>query len=79
MVPEFIEIIGSPWNLLPPGLHRSSLFDIENRYAYNNSRRRLFDGLVEASKKLNFAGCQNLYGSTTIFVGTGLNLRRRRG
>ncbi len=61
MVPEFIEIIGSPWNLLPPGLHTSSLVDVENRYAYNNPRRRLFDGLVEASGNLNFAGCRNLY------------------
>jgi len=61
MLPNFIEILGSPWNLLPPGIHQSNLSDVENRYAYNHSRRRLFDGLVEASKILNLAGCQSLY------------------
>jgi len=61
MIPEFIEVFGSPWDLLPLGLHHSTLSDVENRYVYNQDRKRLFDGLIEASKNLRLAGCRCIY------------------
>ena len=61
MIPELIAVTGSPWPVLPAGIHGADLSSIESRFASNEWRRNLFAGLVEASKHLAYAGCQRLY------------------
>ena len=61
MIPELIAIEGSPWPVLPIGIHRADLSAIKGRYASNVWRRALFSGLVKASRHLASAGCRRLY------------------
>ena len=61
MLPNFVQLAGVPWPVLPAGIHSADLKSIELRYAYNSSRRRLFGGLLKASVNLSVAGCHQLY------------------
>lgn len=61
MMPEFIELPGAPWPVLPAGVHSASLNSVADRFASNAWRRQLFDGLFRASQALVHAGCQQLY------------------
>ena len=61
MIPSLVRINGSPWTVLPPGVHQASLQDVEESFATNSWRRELFDGLVEASLLLKSAGCSLIY------------------
>lgn len=58
MIPDLVSIEGSPWDVLPPGVHVATLSEIEVRYAYNSRRRDLLVGLVRASVALVTAGCR---------------------
>jgi hypothetical protein len=60
MIPDSIDI-GAPWKVLPPGIYDSNLVEIEERYATNGTRRKLFIGLVQACKALKRAGCKTIY------------------
>ena len=60
MIPDLIPIEGSPWDVLPPGVHVATLSEIEARYAYNPHRRGLLTGLVTASVALVIAGCRRV-------------------
>ena len=60
MIPKLIAVTGSPWPVLPAGIHGADLSSIESRFASNKWRRDLFSGLVKASKHLAYAGCQRL-------------------
>lgn len=57
MIPALISISGSPWDVLPPGVHAATLAEIEAAYAYNAHRRTLFRGLVAAVLVLARCGC----------------------
>lgn len=61
MIPRSVRIAKSPFMLLPPGIHMADLDTVGKRLAYNARRRELFNGLVEACKMLNRAGCHRLY------------------
>jgi hypothetical protein len=61
MIPTLITIAGSPWRVLPPGLHPASLDDVDACFAINHWRRVLFDGLVLASERLRHAGCPTIF------------------
>jgi hypothetical protein len=57
MIPQLISIPGSPWDVLPPGIHPATIAELEQAFAYNTRRRDLLDGLVDASASLASAGC----------------------
>jgi hypothetical protein len=60
MIPDLISLPGSPWDVLPPGVHVATFAEVEVRFAYNERRRELLGGLVEASLSLVSAGCQRI-------------------
>ena len=61
MIPKLIELAGSPWFVLPEGIHAANMQAIKERFAFNHRRRNLFDGLESAVFDLAEAGCQILY------------------
>ena len=61
MIPEFTDLPGAPWSVLPVGIHQASLSTVADRFASNARRRRLFSGLVRASRSLAHAGCRRLF------------------
>ena len=46
---------------LPPGAHRVTLREIEERFTWNRRRKRLFRGLAEASENLSSAGVRKIW------------------
>ena len=60
MIPTLVPLLGSPWDVLPPGIHAAALEEIEARFAYNPRRRELYAGLIEASVCLAAAGCRTV-------------------
>lgn len=60
MIPKSVDISGA-WNVLPPGIHDATLEEIEQRFASNEKRRNLFDGLCRAVDELRKAGCGVLF------------------
>jgi hypothetical protein len=61
MIPALITLDGSPWEVLPPGIHQASLTEVEEKYAYNDLRRKFFEGLVDALVCLAMNGCRLVY------------------
>ena len=61
MIPALVPLLGSPWAVLPPGIHPAELMEVMSAFATTAWRRELFDGLVDASAKLRFAGSQIIY------------------
>lgn len=61
MIPDLVPLPGSPWTVLPPGVHAATLEDVKATFATDTWRRELFDGLVLASGKLQLAGCPTIY------------------
>lgn len=61
MVPTLAELPGSPWSVLPPGLHNASLEEVAAAFATNAWRRELFRGLIDACGRLRQAGCRTVY------------------
>ena len=61
MIPQLIAMNGSPWKVLPPGVHPAELYEVESAFATNIRRRDLFVGLVDAAGRLRSAGCQLIY------------------
>ncbi|NLH79685.1 MAG: hypothetical protein GX458_02420 [Phyllobacteriaceae bacterium] len=61
MIPALAPLSGSPWNVLPPGVHAAGLEEIAVAFATNAWRRELFAGLVLACHKLRSAGCTIVY------------------
>lgn len=57
MIPAFIEVDGSPWPILPAGIHVATLSEVEARFAINRGRRVQFQGLLSALQNLRAAGC----------------------
>lgn len=61
MIPQLIRLSGSPWDVLPPGIHPATVAEIEATFAYNQRRRALLKGLVDACVSLATAGCRILF------------------
>ncbi|PIW27256.1 MAG: hypothetical protein COW30_11100 [Rhodospirillales bacterium CG15_BIG_FIL_POST_REV_8_21_14_020_66_15] len=61
MIPALIPLSGSPWPVLPPGIHQASLDEVAAAFATNPWRRSLYEGLVDASGRLLRAGCPTVY------------------
>lgn len=58
MIPALVPLSGTPWDVLPPGVHTATLAEVEAAFAYNARRRALYGGLVEASAVLARCGCR---------------------
>lgn len=61
MIPALVPLMGSPWPVLPPGIHQAGLDEVATAFATDTWRRELFDGLVDASGRLQGAGCLTVY------------------
>lgn len=61
MIPALIKLPGAPYDVLPPGVHSASLADVGERYATNDQRRWLFEGILEVAKALRTAGCAVMF------------------
>jgi hypothetical protein len=61
MIPDLITITGSPWPLLPPGIHDSTLTEVYSRYVVNPTRQLLYNGLVRGLENLFLSGCPQVY------------------
>ncbi len=61
MIPTLTPLKGSPWDILPPGMHAATLDEVEQRFATNPARRGLFEGLLLAAWSLYLAGCARIY------------------
>ena len=60
MIPSFADI-GSPWEVLPPGIHEATMDEIEDRFAISEHRKNLFNGLKQGTDLLQTAGCRTIY------------------
>ena len=61
MIPNLVAIPDYPYLVLPTGVHKASFKEIEDVYAYNTRRVKLFNGLIKGSIDLADAGCKTLY------------------
>lgn len=61
MIPDYIDIPGSLWPLLPPGIHDSTIEEVYSRYAINPIRLLLFEGLQKGLDNLFRSGCQQIF------------------
>lgn len=61
MIPAFVDVAGSPWPLLPAGIHVATLLEVEAYFATNPKRRRQFSGLIAALENLQQAGCRRVF------------------
>ncbi|NSZ35729.1 DUF6932 family protein [Agrobacterium tumefaciens] len=61
MIPALVSLSGSPWDVLPSGIHPASLEEIKNAFGYNERRRTLLSGLVDGATALVRAGCSKMY------------------
>lgn len=61
MIPDYVQLPGAPWPVLPTGIHIATLAEVEIAMATNGWRRELFEGLVSACRDLLDAGCSRLY------------------
>ena len=57
MIPELISLEGGPYRVLPPGVHTGSFAEVGQRFATNERREWLFEGLAEVGRALRSAGC----------------------
>ena len=62
MIPHLIDLgSGCPWPVLPPGVHKTTLGEIDSIFAYTPHRKKLFLGFCNALSNLNEAGCKSVY------------------
>lgn len=61
MIPDYIDLVGSPWPILPAGIHVSTLAEVEARFASNPKRRMQFSGFLAALTNLRRAGCRRAF------------------
>jgi len=61
MIPSLVNLPGSPWPVLPPGIHSANLDEVGSVFATNPKRRKLYIGFVDASNQLRLAGCTMVY------------------
>ena len=62
MIPVLIDLSSpSPWAVLPPGIHDTTLSEVEARFATTPHRKWLFDGFIRVTNMLANAGCNHVY------------------
>ena len=62
MIPSFINLANAtPWPVLPPGIHQTTMEEVRRAFATNPRRNLLFDGFQRAVSSLVAAGCQLVY------------------
>jgi hypothetical protein len=61
MIPALVPLLGSPWPVLPAGIHQASLNDVAAAFATTAWRQELFNGLVDAAGRLLLARCATVY------------------
>ena len=61
MIPEFINLKGALWPVLPPGIHPATIDEIRQRYCTNAKRVQLFNSLTEGLENLFVAGCRKVF------------------
>lgn len=61
MIPDLVHIQGVPHPVLPPGIHRATLDEIERVFATTEHRRWLFEGIRAVAAALKRAGCRTMY------------------
>lgn len=62
MIPALIDLGSpSPWPVLPPGIHDTTLAEIETVFATTPHRRSLFEGFEQVVAALERAGCSTVY------------------
>jgi len=61
MIPDHVDLPGSPWPVLPPGIHFATLAEVEARFVSNPTRRVQFRGFVAALTNLRGAGCRRAF------------------
>lgn len=60
MIPDHVDI-NSLWDVLPSGIHDASMAEVEQRFATNSGRAKLFEGLKQGVESLRRAGCKAVY------------------
>jgi hypothetical protein len=61
MIPLLVEIEGAPHKVLPPGIHKSSMVEIDRRFATTEHRKRLFRGFKSMVNVLQESGCRTVF------------------
>ena len=61
MIPSLTALAGSPWEVLPAGIHTATFSEVEVAFAINAVRRELFAGLISAAASLLSVGCVRIY------------------
>lgn len=61
MIPELVALVGAPYQVLPPGIHWATLQEIGERFAFNERRKWLFEGIERVGRALASAGCRAMY------------------
>jgi hypothetical protein len=61
MIPALVPLLGSPWDVLPPGVHAATFTEVQMVFATNSRRRDLYKGLLLAAAALSLAGCGNIF------------------
>lgn len=60
MIPKLVNLAGSPWPVLPAGIHPASLHEVAQFFGTNTRRRELCKGLNDAAEALATTGCETL-------------------
>lgn len=60
MIPDFVIVDNSPWGLLPEGIHLATMQEVQERFAFNERRKKLFEGFYKGAEHLFQIGCPNL-------------------
>ena len=60
VIPDFVDI-GGPWKVLPPGVHNTTLEEVETRFATSVHRKHLFSGFRDGVIALRKAGCRKIF------------------
>lgn len=62
MIPSFVNLENkTPWPVLPPGIHQTTMEEVRVAFATNDQRILLFDGFQRAVSSLVAAGCRLVY------------------
>lgn len=61
MIPNLVAVPGAPHLVLPPGIHWATLVEVAERFAFNDRRSWLFEGITTVAKELTAAGCSAMY------------------
>jgi hypothetical protein len=61
MIPDFIIYERSPWAVLPPGIHDSTLMEVRDRFVTNEKRSKLYEGMSRGIGALFRSGCLQVF------------------